>query len=100
MGGKRRTELSKVGIDRDWPYQVALPEYAFIGHLYRTLHYFIEREGLTLCPRGFSFQRNDMYHRVFCFAEKQHAERFQLKFGGEWIDPKTRPRWGKVRTGN
>jgi hypothetical protein len=26
--------------------------------------------------------------RVFCFAEKARAEKFQAQFGGEWFDPR------------
>jgi hypothetical protein len=30
---------------------------------------------------------------VFCFAEREHAERFRERFGGELIDPNVRPKW-------
>jgi hypothetical protein len=30
---------------------------------------------------------------VFCFAERSHAEQFRDRFGGEFIDPKSRPKW-------
>jgi hypothetical protein len=30
---------------------------------------------------------------VFCFAEREHAEKFRARFGGEFIDPKLRPKW-------
>lgn len=92
-GGRHKGELSKPAIDRGWPHQVALPEHAYVGHRYRTLHYFIVSEGLSLCPRGHAFRRDDTYFNVFCFAEREDAERFRKKFGGEMIDPKTRPRW-------
>ena len=29
---------------------------------------------------------------VFCFAERAHAEQFRERFGGEFIDPKDRPK--------
>jgi hypothetical protein len=90
---RHRGELSKSAIDAGWPHQVALPEYAYVGHRYRTVHYFIVSEGLSLCRLGHTFMREDIWFNVFCFAERAHAERFQAKFGGEWIDPKTRPRW-------
>ena len=48
---------------------------------------------LTLCPRGHSYVENDEWIRVFCFAEKAHAEKFQAQFGGQWFDPGRR-RWG------
>jgi hypothetical protein len=30
---------------------------------------------------------------VFCFAEREHAELFRERFGGEFIDPKDRLKW-------
>jgi hypothetical protein len=27
---------------------------------------------------------------IFCFAEREHAEQFRDRFGGEFIDPKDR----------
>jgi hypothetical protein len=30
---------------------------------------------------------------VFCFADRTHAEQFCTRVGGEFIDPKARPRW-------
>ena len=30
---------------------------------------------------------------VFCFAERAYAEQFRERFGGEFIDPKDRPKW-------
>ena len=29
----------------------------------------------------------------FCIAEREHAEQFRERFGGEFIDPKNRPKW-------
>ena len=31
--------------------------------------------------------QDDEWMRVWRFAEKQHAEKFQAQFGGEWFDP-------------
>jgi hypothetical protein len=86
----RKGELGKEMIDRDWPHQVALPACRLVGENYVTVHVFCER--LSLCPRGHSFHRNDRDFTVFCFAERAHAERFQARFGGEFIDPKKRPK--------
>jgi hypothetical protein len=56
-----------------------------------TIHLFCA--SLSLCPRGHSFHRNDIDMNVFCFAERAHAEHFQQGFGGEFIDPTSRPKW-------
>jgi hypothetical protein len=73
-------------IDRDWPHQIALPAYRCLGHNYVTIHLFCEAQGLSLCHRGHSFRRDDTDMLVFCFAERPHAEQFQARFGGEFID--------------
>jgi hypothetical protein len=83
----RKGELSKGTIDREWPHQVALRA----DHNYFTIRLFCE--GLSLCPRGHSFRRDDIDMTVFCFAERAHAEEFQSHFNGEFIDPKSRPKW-------
>ena len=87
----RRGELSKAAIDRHWPHQVALPAYRCTGGNFVTIHLFCV--DLSLCPRGHSFYRDGMDMNVFCFAERAHAELFQERFGGEFIDPKDRPKW-------
>jgi hypothetical protein len=89
----RRGELSKAMIDRDWPHQVALPAYRCLGHNYVTIHLYCDAERLSLCRRGHSFRRDDTDMLVFCFAERPHAEQFQARFGGEFIEPKDRPKW-------
>jgi hypothetical protein len=50
-------------------------------------------ECLSLCPRTHSFRRDDTDMLVFCFAQRAHAESFRDRFGGEFIDPKDRPKW-------
>lgn len=87
----RKGEMTKATIDREWPHQVALPEHRCTGHNYKTLRYFCNGEGLSLCGRGHSFKRDREWFQVFCFADRSHAEKFQTRFGGEFIDPKNRP---------
>jgi hypothetical protein len=41
---------------------------------------------------GHFFYREGQGFNVFCFADRAHAERSE-RFGGEFIDPKDRPRW-------
>ena len=90
----RRAEyLSKSAIDSGWPHQIAMEADRCTGHNYRTQHYFIDRERLSHCSSGHGFYRQGIWFTVFCFAEREHAERFQRQFGGEFIDPKDRPRW-------
>jgi hypothetical protein len=30
---------------------------------------------------------------AFCFADREHAEQLQARFGGDFLDPKDRPKW-------
>ena len=87
----RKGELSNGTMDRQWPHQVALPATRCTGHNYVTIRLFCD--GLSLCPRTHSFRRADTDMLVFCFAERTHAEQFRERFGGEFIDPKSRPKW-------
>ena len=82
----RKGELSKGTMDRQWPHQVALPAARCSGQNYVTIRLF--SEGLSLCPRTHSFRGGDTDILVFCFAERDHAEQFRDRFGGEIIDPK------------
>ena len=89
---------------------MVLPSYRCTGGSFVTIHLF--SEDLSLCPRGHSFYRsarkpgcNDAFDggsdgmdmNVFCFAERAHAEQFRERFGGEFIDPKDRPKWPGAR---
>ena len=91
----RRGEPSKAIIERDWPHQIALPAERCSGYDYVTIRLFCE--DLSLCPRGHSFRRDNIDMNVFCFAERAHAEQFRGRFGGEFIDPKDRPKWSGAR---
>lgn len=63
-----------------------------MGERYFTVHCFCEN--LSLCPRGHGFYRDKPHFNVFCFAEREHAELFKAKFGGqEIVDVRERPKW-------
>src|SRR5690242_11445977 len=89
----RTGELSSAHIDRAWPHQVAVPAKISVGERYKVVHGFCE--GLSLCSRGHSVvgPYNERWN-VFCFAEKEHAERFEARFGGEWFDTAKRRKGG------
>jgi hypothetical protein len=56
------------------------------------MHVF-EGEGLSLCTRRHCYRENDIDMAVFCFAQRDHAEKFRGRFGGDLLDPKDRPKW-------
>jgi len=87
----RKGELSKGTMDRQSSHHIALPAAHCAGHNYVTIRLFCEH--LSLCPCTHSFRRDDADVLVFCFADQSHAEQFRDRFGGEFIDPKCRPKW-------
>jgi hypothetical protein len=87
---RRKGELTPNAVDRGWPHQVALPEDACCGEHHATVLEF--NRTLSVAPRGHTFFRDDKWHNVFCFAERADAEKFLVRFGGEWFDPSTRGR--------
>jgi hypothetical protein len=96
--GRRKGELTSAGIDRGWPHQIALLSSECEGENHDPVRTFAD--ALSACTRGHKFFHNDKWHRVFCFAEKTDAEKFQAKFGGEWFDPARRgrgKRWHLLR---
>jgi hypothetical protein len=55
---RRKGELSKGTIDREWPHQVAMRADQCTGHNYRTIHYVISAGNLSHCSRGHFFYRD------------------------------------------
>ena len=91
----RKGELSKGAIDDQWPHQVALRADQSSGSNWIKIREFCK--GLSLCPRGHSFYRDRIDFNVYCFAERDHAELFCVRFAGELIEPKDRPKWPRRR---
>jgi hypothetical protein len=78
--------------------QVALAAERVAGANHVAINDFCREENLSLCPRGHQFARDGGWFVCYCFAEREHAERFQRRFGGEFVDPPSRPRWpGQAR---
>jgi hypothetical protein len=95
---RRKGEMSKAMIDRDWPHQVALAAEFVAGANFVVINAFCREEKLSLSPRGHHFPGEGGWYVVYCFAERDHAERFQRRFGGAFVDPAKRPPWpGQVR---
>lgn len=88
---RRKGELSKFEIDRQWPHQVAIPASQTTGKTHEALLEFCKP--LSLAPRRHTFVRDGQYVNSWCFAEREDAEKFRARFGGEFLDPKDRPKW-------
>ncbi|UVC08995.1 hypothetical protein IHQ71_28450 [Rhizobium sp. TH2] len=89
----RKGELSAAGIDRGWPYQVALPQEK-CGSTNYDIHAEFNK-CLSLCSRGHSVVFEDAWYNVFCYSLKEDAEAFMARFGGEWFDPRERGKGAK-----
>jgi len=50
------------------------------------------RGSIAVPARSFLLSRRDR-HESHLLEERAHAERLQARFGGEFIDPKDRPKW-------
>jgi hypothetical protein len=91
-------ELSPSRVDREWPHQIMLPASEGMGQNYNVIREFCA--DLSLCRRGHSIVKGDQWHDVYCFAEREHAEKFLVRFGGEWFDPSQRGKgasWMKIK---
>ena len=89
---------SPARVDSDWPYQIMLPASQCVGANYNLIRDFCDE--LSLSPHGHSIVKDDARHHVYCFAEREHAERFQERFSCEWFDPAHRGRgnsWMRIR---
>ena len=88
----RKGEMTKATVDREWPHQVALPA-SQVSRDYYVILNFCKDERLSLCGRGHSFRREKVDYVVKCFATKDDADKFTERFGGEYMTPKTRPKF-------
>jgi hypothetical protein len=88
---RRKGELSQAGIDRQFPNQVALPSRVTEGAVLTDVIDFGRNR--SMAPLRPCFVRNSEYWTVWCFADRQDAEAFQQRFGGEFMAPADRPKW-------
>jgi hypothetical protein len=60
---RRKGELSKARIGRDWPHQIVLKANDVPARTARAMHAFCA--DLSLCPRGHAYVDNDAWMRAF-----------------------------------
>jgi hypothetical protein len=87
----RKGELTAAGIDRGWPFQIALDGALCTGKQSEVQDQFCNGR-LSRCVRGHSLFHDDKTFVVQCFSLKEDAEKFMNRFGGEWFDPRERGR--------
>jgi hypothetical protein len=96
---RRKGELSPAAIDRDYPFQVALPADRVSGKNHEVV--MAACLALGAAPRQHTVRRENKYYVVFAFATDTDARAFKAAFGGETFDSKERgrgKRWFEWRT--
>lgn len=92
---RRRGELSRTGIDRGWPHQVAVRMIPGqnIGHLNAC------GPLSSLCPRRHHVGDGQHSYEVLCFSDRGQADQFRDAIRGEDFDPRDRvgQRWDRGR---
>jgi hypothetical protein len=88
--GRRKGEMSPAQLDRDYPFQVALPADRVAGKN----HPIIEGAVAALggASRTHTVRRDDRTYVVYCFLTKEDAHGFSNAFDGEPFDPRDRGR--------
>jgi len=80
---RRKGELSPAVIDLDWPHQVAVKR-----EVAEALGYVPSRGPYSsLCPRKRSIADASGGYEIYCFADRQQADRFRDFTGGEDFHP-------------
>ncbi|MER9927487.1 hypothetical protein NKJ84_32635 [Mesorhizobium sp. M0048] len=96
----RSRRPSRAKIDREWPYQVALPDDLCTGHSFSLIRDFCEERGLVPITRQVQAIWPDQTYenwRLYCFADQASAQAFLDHFGGIMFDPKRDRENGKAR---
>jgi hypothetical protein len=75
-----KDQLPKTRLERDFPYQVALPTPQAISRDDRLIQMFCEHRNVA--PRHHTVRRGDKDFVVYCFADPQHAASFRAAFDG------------------
>lgn len=82
---RRKGELSPAGVDRGWPFQVAVPESKMRTRPFSEWQQ--SKDRLNACLRGHTVRYEDEHWYVVCFAELEAARSFKAEWDGVNFDP-------------
>ena len=91
MVQRNRSTPSPAAIDRDWPFQVALPDDLCTGHSFTLIRDFCRERGLSPLRRQVQAIWPDGRYenwRLYCFADLASAHVFRDHFCGIMFDPR------------
>ncbi|RWC64265.1 hypothetical protein [Mesorhizobium sp.] len=86
-------------IDREWPFQVALPDDLCVDRNFALIKKFCDEQGLPHMTRQVqAIWPGGEYEnwRLHCFADTTTAQAFLVHFGGVMFDPKRDRESGKA----
>ena len=81
----RKGELTRKAVDRDWPYQVALPHLEVI-EIFDAVEIFYSTLR-SRSPRRAAVVKDGVIFNLYCFSEEADAEKFRVRFKGLKFDP-------------